>query len=294
MVSEVIDYLQVEADNWYVDATFGRGGHTRAILEQGGYVIAFDVDQEAIEYGRQAFAQDIQAQKLVLIRSNFSHLEAEINKFQSHQAEAAAITGILFDFGTSLDQIRAPHRGFSFDEPDAPLDMRMDQDLGVTASDLLTVLSVKQLIALFKDYGGEIHAKKIAQAIDKYRKPDRSRKIETVGQLVKIVTETVQRKSHLHPATKVFQALRIVVNDELNSIEQALPQALNILENQGRIITIAFHEGEDRLVKHQFKAWTETGQGQILTPKPIQPKPSEINNNPSARSAKLRAFCKQQ
>jgi 16S rRNA (cytosine1402-N4)-methyltransferase len=293
MLKEVVKYLHIKPDRWYIDTTFGRGGHTQAILEKGAKVIAFDVDEEAIEYGQEAFASDIATGNLKLVKANFSHLEAEVNKFQTDQAETTQFDGILFDFGTSLDQIRASHRGFSFDQLDQPLDMRMDQALGITASDLLTVLSVKQLTELFKEYGGEVQAKKIAQAIDQHRGKNRENKIETVGQLVEIIFQNKDRTSHLHPATKVFQALRIAVNDELVSIRLALPQAINILAPKGRIITIAFHQGEDAVVKQQFKEWEKNNQGKILTKKPETPMKNEIINNPAARSAKLRVFEKQ-
>lgn len=293
MLKEAIKYLQIKPSSWYVDTTFGRGGHTQEIIKTGGRVVAFDVDEEAIEYGHEVFASDIAAGKLRLVKANFSHLEAEVNKFQTDQAEATQVDGILFDLGTSLDQIRASHRGFSFDRPNQPLDMRMDQTLGITASDLLTVLSAKQLANLFHEYGGEVQAKKIAQAIDRYRGKSRENKIETVGQLVEIISQIKNQTSHLHPATKIFQALRIAVNDELISIQLALPQAMNILAPEGRIVTIAFHQGEDAIIKQQFKDWEKSNQGKILTKKPETPTKKEIINNPAARSAKLRVLKKQ-
>jgi 16S rRNA (cytosine1402-N4)-methyltransferase len=290
LLTEAVELLQVQPKTWYVDATFGRGGHTKAILDQQAQVLAFDVDQEAIDYAQVEFSAEIEKGQLVIIRTNFSNLETEVNNFQSHQAETAPIRGILFDFGTSLDQIRAPHRGFSFDHPDAPLDMRMDQSLGITAADLLTVLSVKQMTDLFRDYGGEPHAKKIAQAIDRHRGKTRSNRIETVGELLEVAFKDIPRKSHLHPATKVLQALRIAVNDELSSIEQVLPQALKVLDTGGRIVTIAFHQGEDSLVKHQFKYWQDQDKGSVITKKAVLPSEEEIEKNPRARSAKLRTF----
>lgn len=292
LLSTTLQMLEIKPEAWYVDATFGRGGHTQEILAKQGRVIAFDVDQEAIAYAQESFNQEIKDRRLILIKSNFANLGTELKNLQSRQAETIAIHGILFDFGTSLDQIRAPHRGFSFDHPDAPLDMRMDQELGITASDLLTVLSVKQLSALFKDYGGEEHAKKIAQAIDRYRGKTRSNRIETVGQLLDIAFKNEPRKSHLHPATKVLQALRIAVNDELSSIEQALPQAFKVLAENGRIVTIAFHQGEDVIVKNQFKEWEDQELGEILTKKPVTADEEELAKNPQSRSAKLRVFKK--
>lgn len=290
MTTEVLELLQVKPNHWYLDATFGRGGHTQAILHEQGKVVALDIDQEAIKFGQEQFAQEIAANNLILINSNFAQLEDSLTTSCHGQTETAFIHGIIFDLGTSLDQIKAPHRGFSFDHPQDPLDMRLDQSLGVTAADLLAVLSSKQLEELFRNYGGENKAKQIANAIDRYRKPEHEKKIETVGQLLTIIEQVKQRSSHLHPATKVFQALRIAVNSELDSLKQALPQALEVLANQGRVITIAFHQGEDVIVKQQFKEWEQAQLGKMITKKPLQPNNQEKTKNPSARSAKLRAF----
>ncbi len=292
LLEKTIDLLQVEPDAWYVDATFGRGGHTQTILDRQAKVMALDFDEEAVAYAQKSFAQEIEQGRLIIACANFSNLKTEIKNFQSNQAETDPILGVLFDFGTSLDQIKAPHRGFSFDYPEAKLDMRMDQSLGITASDLLTVLSVKQMTELFRNYGGEVHAKKIAQAIDDYRGKARTKRIETVGELLEVAFKDIPRTSHLHPATKVFQALRIAVNDELANIEKALPQALEILASDGRIVTIAFHQGEDAIVKHQFKQWQEEERGAVITKKPLTPAEEKVEQNPSARSAKLRCFVK--
>ncbi len=293
MLKEAIEALNISPKKWYLDATFGRGGHTREIINAGGNVIAFDQDLEAIEYGKDEFALEIEEKRLFLIHSNFDQLKNQLSQLRlEDQAETATISGVLFDFGTSQDQIRAPHRGFSFDHPDAPLDMRMDQELGVTAADLLSILSKKQLESLFAEFGGETRSNshKIASAIDKYRKPDRSKRVETVGELRNLIEKIVHRHSHLHPATKVFQALRIAVNSELDCIKEALPQALESLEAGGRIVTIAFHQGEDSIAKHTLNEWEENNLGKNLFDKPLKPSETEVNNNPSARSAKLRAF----
>lgn len=297
MLKEAVEALKVLPKKWYIDATFGRGGHTREILKNGGKVIAFDQDLEAIDYGKNEFAKEIENTELILIHSNFDQLKDQLSHLRlTGQAEITTLAGVLFDFGTSQDQIRAPHRGFSFDLPDAPLDMRMNQDLGVTAADLLTILSKKQLESLFAEFGGETrsNSSKIASAIDRYRKPDRSRRLETVGELRDLIEKIVHRHSHLHPATKVFQALRIAVNSELDCIKEALPQALECLEIGGRIVTIAFHQGEDSIVKHTLNEWEENGLGTNLFKKPLKPSEAEVINNPSARSAKLRAFEKRE
>ncbi len=292
MVDEVLAYLKPQADRHYIDATFGRGGHAQELLTAKAKVIAFDIDQEAIKFAQTHFADELKKQQLTIINCNFSQLESAVSSLNLDQAEIAPIHGILFDFGTSHDQIKAPHRGFSFDHLNDPLDMRMNQELGVTAADLLHALSTKQLEKLFRNFGGESKSRQIAKAIERYQGKEKSNKIETVGQLVKIVGQIKQRHSHLHPATKVFQALRIAVNSELDAIKQALPQALEILSPQGVIVTIAFHQGEDVIVKTLFRDWLKKGRGEILTPKPLQPSETEKTKNPASRSAKLRVFRK--
>jgi 16S rRNA (cytosine1402-N4)-methyltransferase len=205
-----------------------------------------------------------------------------------------AIHGILFDFGTTTQQLMAADRGLSFEHEEATLDMRLDDRLGVKAADLLKLLSVKQLTQVFSDLGGEEYAHRIARAIVELRKKDPNQ-LETVGSLLRIVERSKPRKSgHLHPATKVFQALRIAVNDELDNIQRALPQALDAVVPGGRIVTIAFHEGEDRLVKQAFALWEEEGKGVRITKKPLQPTEGETQRNPRSRSAKLRVFERKQ
>lgn len=286
MLQEAVKFLSVKPNHWYVDATFGRGGHTKAILNQGAKVVAFDFDAEAIKYGKQTCGKSIQTGKLILVQANFTQVKATITNLKK-KGIVDQVWGVLFDFGTSVDQLKSPTRGFSF-EVDAPLDMRMDQELGVTAADLLKVLNEKQLADIFFNYGGERKARQIAKAIKKAPKTP-----ETTFELTQIISQVKPYKTgKLHPATKVFQALRIAVNTELENIKQVLPEALELLEPEGRIVTISFHEGEDRLVKTAFKAWQTKGLGQILTKKPLTPTNVEQTKNPRARSAKLRAFRK--
>lgn len=284
MLQEAVEALQVKPQAWYVDATFGRGGHTREILHRGGNVVALDVDQDAIAYGHSTFASQITDGELILLRENFDHLASAIN----HLPIANQIQGILFDFGTSVDQLTDVQRGFSFDS-DAPLDMRMDNRLGVTAADLLNVLSEKQLTHLLIEYGGEHQARAIAKAIVRNR--EHGQPLTTTKSLADLVTAVKNHyRDKLHPATKVFQALRMAVNSEPDAITQVLPQAWQIVSPAGRIVTIAFHEGEDRPVKLIFKQWEEAGKGTSITDKPLTPSDQEVTINPRSRSAKLRIF----
>lgn len=282
-LDQAVELLNVKPNHWYVDATFGGGGHTRNILNKGGNVLAFDFDERAIEMGNEEFALEIANHKLVLVQENFANLEKTI---KARELEGK-IDGLIFDFGTSTDQLMSEERGFSFSGL-GELDMRMDKNLGVKAKDLLALLSEKQLTEVFSTYGGELEAKKIAKAIVAQRKAGRF--ISTNQDLVKLVEKNKSYRGKTHPATKVFQALRIVVNDELANIEQVLPQALQVVNQGGRIVTIGFHEGEDRQVKVAFRNWEEKGFGTIVTKKAIEPSEEEVQKNPRSRSAKLRAF----
>jgi len=288
MLTEAIHYLAVKPHEWYVDCTFGRGGHTREILKAGGQVIAFDVDQEAIEYGQTEFATEIKAGQLILIRDNFEHLETAIERLQQDKPNLE-ISGILFDFGTSTNQLMSEARGFSFNS-EALLDMRMDQRLGVTANDLLNVIPENQLAELFAIEGGEHEAKTIAKVIKRHQARAQGHMIWTAKELADLITNTKHEHGKLHAATKVFQALRIAVNQELDSIQTAVPQALHILKPQGRLVTIAFHEGEDRIVKQLFTKWEQQHKGVKILKHSSEPSETELATNPRARSAKLRVF----
>lgn len=279
MLLEAIDMLAIKPDHWYIDATFGRGGHTHALLQQHANVLAFDWDEAAINYGEETFASAIQNKQLILVRTNFTHLK-EVIKQQLGETQPQ---GVLFDFGTTSDQLRSKERGFSFDGS-GPLDMRMDSRLGVTAADLLAVLTEKELTKLFFELGGEPKARIIAKRI-KSSGPKTTAELSLLIQQVK-----GPRRSHLHPATQVFQALRIAVNSELEQIEQVLPVAWNILAPGGRIVTLCFHEGEDRPIKQFFQTLESKQQGRLLTKRPLTPTETELQRNPRSRSTKLRAI----
>lgn len=287
LLAEVLEGLRIEPNAWYIDATFGRGGHTRELLAAGAKVIAFDVDAAAIEFGQKEFAQEIASGNLILQRENFDHLAQIVEKL----GKTNHIAGILFDFGTSSDQLKDKHRGFSFDG-DAELDMRMDDRLGVKAKDLLAILPEKQLAQLFIDFGGEHEAYAVAKAIahDRHLKP-----IQTTADLTEIIERTKrERRSHLNQSTKVFQALRIAVNSELDVITAGLPQAYQVLQPGGRIAAISFHEGEDRIVKQTFREWEKAARGVNVQKDIITATAEELDSNPRARSAKLRIFEKKQ
>lgn len=282
MAHESIDALAIVAGQWYVDATFGRGGHTSAILSKGARVLGIDCDAEAISYGTRHFVQAIESSRLLLVRENFDHLQLIL---QDHLPDTQPF-GVFADFGVSSPQLDTKDRGFSFQE-DAPLDMRLDDRLGVKARDLVNALGKKELATMLFEVAQERHARTIAEAIlrARTRKP-----IETTKDLASIIERVVHRDGHLHPATKTFMALRIIVNDELGTIQRFLPQAITSLASRGRVVTIAFHEGEDRLVKRAFDEAHQQGLGTVLTKKPITPAEEELQQNPRSRSSKLRIF----
>lgn len=287
MLTEAIEALDIQPNQWYIDATFGHGGHTQAILDQGGRVLALDFDHAAIERGQDQFSTELDQDKLVLHRTNFDQLQTVLNQTNLNQP----IAGILFDFGTNLEQLTDLPRGLSFQAADEELDMRLDQRLGVKAKDLLAVMGQKQLQQVFSVFGGEREAKRISTQIVKLR--NEGQLITTVGELVELIEQTKRHHPHkIHPATKVFQALRIAVNDELGNIDRALPQALEILQPRGKIVTIAFHQGEDRAVKQYFKNWEENQRGQRTPKQVLIPSTAEKERNLKSRSAKMRIFTK--
>lgn len=284
LLRETIEALDVTPRKQFIDCTLGGGGHTLAILERGGSVLGIDTDEYAIGYVAERIKNlELRVKnQVILVKGNFRDLEklARENGFDKPN-------GILFDLGVSSYQFDTPERGFSFVK-DAALDMRMDRDLTVSAKDLVNGLTRHELTELFQKLGEERFARKIAEAIVKKRE---NGTIETTGELAKIIRHTVPGgKSGIHPATRVFQALRIAVNDELNSLREALPQAVELLPSNGRLAVISFHSLEDRIVKQAFTQFSSEGIGISLTKKPITPTDMELADNPRSRSAKLRVF----
>lgn len=285
LLQEAVDWLQVEPGRWYVDATVGGGGHSTEILKRGGRVLGIDQDREALAAAKEHLSRVCPDAPWQLVPGNFAQLAG-----LAAQAKVGPIFGVLFDLGVSGWQLGGHGRGFSF-QKDEILDMRMDPlTQQVTAKDLVAALSEKELYGIFTEFGGEELAWPIARRLVRAR--DRG-PIVTTGQLKDLVARVYarfgRRWGRLNPATKVFQALRMVVNSELENLQRGLAEAWQVLEQNGRIVVISFHEGEDRIVKNQLRQWRENGEGRILTPKPIVPKPGEIALNPRARSAKLRA-----
>ena len=287
LLKEVIGFLQVKKGKKYIDATLGGAGHTGEILSSGGRVLGIDVDQEALDYVKNTQELWIKNQELILAKGNFRNLDniARLNKFDK-------VSGILFDFGVSSFQIESGKRGFSFSKG-GPLDMRMDKDLSVTARDLINILPKGELYEIFTKLGEEHNARAISNSIVGAR---RINPIETTGDLSGIIQQAYGIKGEVTDFTRaklnkrVFQALRIAVNDELDSIKEALPKSLELLESGGRMAVISFHSLEDRIVKQSFAGFEKDDMGRIITKKPICPDLEEQKSNSRSRSAKLRVF----
>ena len=283
LLNEAVDLLNIKKGKWYIDATLGGGGHSFEILKRGGRVLGIDTDQEALDYVREEIKNQkskIKIDDFNLTKGNFKDID-EIAK----KTGIEKVQGIIYDLGVSSHQLDDWSRGFSF-QGEGLLDMRMDQDLGVKAADLINILTKGELIELFTKLGEEYFASRIAEGIVQARKIEH---ISTTLELSEIVRRNVPNfKSKINPATKVFQALRIAVNDEFNNLKESLPKAIKLLEPGGRMAVIAFHSLEDRIVKYQFREWEEAGIGKLVTKKPLIPSDEEIKNNKRSRSAKLR------
>ncbi|MBI2040278.1 16S rRNA (cytosine(1402)-N(4))-methyltransferase RsmH [Candidatus Microgenomates bacterium] len=298
LLREVIEALKVEAGGWYLDCTLGDGGHSIEILKKGGNVIGLDVDPQALARARVRLGKLGGLGRFILLRGNFRELKNLLGKPHVAKAmwgkqtepEGLRFEGVLFDLGVSSLQLETPERGFSFSKIGL-LDMRMDPTLGVRALDLIKAGGRKELDELFKNLGEEKYSRAISDAVVRAREVGG---IKTTGDLAELVMNVYRRAGvrtwRIHPATKVFQALRIAVNDELNGLKEGLNQVIDLIENNGHILVISYHSLEDRIVKNTFRKWENEGFGQVLTKKPTTPSDEEVTNNPRSRSAKMRVF----
>ncbi len=282
LLNEGINALNVAKGRKYIDATLGGGGHTEELLNRGGVVLGIDQDDEALSFVKAR----LDSKNLILAKGNFRNIDTVA---RAHGFEK--VWGILFDLGISSHQIDTPERGFSYILP-GPLDMRMDKDLTVKASDLVNALGKSELIELFKNFGEETNANRVSDLIIKRRKiaPFKTTDDLTLTLATAYGFKTVNDFARATSGKRVFQALRIAVNDELGSLKEALPKALDLLENEGRIAIITFHSLEDRIVKRAFLEFQAKKLGKILTDKPILPTQEEIKENGRSKSAKLRIF----
>ena len=295
MVKEVVEALNIRPDGTYVDATFGRGGHTRAILEclgPAGRVLAIDLDPDACRYGHEVFANE---PRMLLVQARFSDLAEIIEREGLRQR----ITGMVFDLGVSSPQLDHASRGFSF-QKQGPLDMRMDFSTGETVADWLSAVEEAELVRVLRELGEERYAKRIARAVVGARGHV---PLTTTTELAALISQCVPTaEPGKHPATRTFQALRIKVNGELDELDVILSQIESLLSVNGRLVVISFHSLEDRRVKHFFRRCARGDQyppdlpitrDQIrptlrLVGKLLRPTREEVDLNPRARSAVMR------
>ncbi|HEX4647220.1 MAG TPA: 16S rRNA (cytosine(1402)-N(4))-methyltransferase RsmH [Steroidobacteraceae bacterium] len=295
LAAEALAGLAVEADGYYVDATFGRGGHTALLLQalgQEGRVLALDRDPQAIAAGRQRFSDEV---RLTLVHASF----AELGALVPVQAHGRDCRGVLFDLGVSSPQLEDPQRGFSF-RADGPLDMRMDPTRGEPVSAWIARAGVDEIRQVIATYGQERFARRVAQAIVSAR---RAHALDSTRELAALVAAAVRtREPGKHPATRTFQALRMLINDELGQLEHGLAGALERLSPGGRLAVITFHSLEDRAVKRFMQRESQVDPALKSLPRlppsarprlkligrKTRPSPGEVQKNPRARSALLR------
>ena len=285
MINEVISYLNLKKKKNYLDCTFGQGGYSKKILEQSDCnVFALDRDMESLKFAK--VLKKNYGARFNFEKEKFSNLESVLFK-----KKVNSFDGVVIDLGISNTQLKNPKRGFSFSH-DGPLDMRMDQEkTDLTAEIIINEFSEKELGDIFFYYGEERNSRKIANSIVEFRK---KKKIDSTKMLSDII-QKINKYKFKHPATRVFQALRIVVNEELNELEEALKISLEILTKNSRIVIVAFHSLEDKIIKNFFKKngyknFNDDKKNvfRIITKKPITPSSEEIKINPRSKSAKLR------
>ena len=276
MVDEIISYLAPEKLKTYVDCTFGQGGYSKKILEKTNCnIIAIDRDKDAIEHAK--LLKKKYPKNFIFCVDNFSRLDQVLKK-----NDIKKIDGLIFDLGISNTQLNNPTRGFSFSN-NGPLDMRMDiENLDLTAQKIINEFDQHNLSDIFYYYGEEKNSRQIARKIIEFRK---KKEISTTFELVELIKKVNSYKKK-HPATRVFQALRIFINDELNELDITLKKSLLFLKKNGKIITVAFHSLEDKVIKNFFSRNKDLLK--ILTKKPITPNEKEVRINPRSRSARMR------
>lgn len=303
LLREVLDYLNVEklahskGRGRIIDATFGFGGHSLEFIKRGIEVLGIELDEEVLEIARKRIEkaffdkhqevktcpipEDKLRESYILVCGNFKDIDEIAKRYGFNEVDA-----ILFDLGVTTGQLISPTRGFSFSNPSAPLDMRIDKKgQGVTAADLLNSLDERNLVKLFSAVLSRGQSIILARKVIRMRS---QRKFEKVSDFLEVVGW--EKTGRLHPATKAFLALRIAVNSELENLREALPKAFGLLKIGGRMAVISFHSGEERLVKRFFKDLEIQKCGLTLSKKPIVPSESEIRLNPKSRSAKMRVI----
>ena len=293
MLNEAVDALECQDGKVYVDCTLGGGGHSELILQRiqpSGRLIAFDIDDEAIEHSKERLKN---YKNLTILKSSYTNIKHELEKLGIEKITG----GVIIDLGASYHQLTKQERGFSFMK-DAPLDMRFDMDSDFSAYDVVNMYKEDDLVRIFSEYGEERFSKRIAKKIVEVR---RQKPVKTTCELAEIIlSATPKVKSSIHPATRVFQAIRIEVNHELQNVKNVLHDILDLVDIGGIISVISFHSLEDRIVKQFFKfesqkcrcnnliCTCEPPKIELVNKKPITASGKEIKENPPSRSAKLR------
>lgn len=295
MKNEAVDALECKDGLVYVDCTLGGGGHSELILKRispDGKLISFDVDDDAICAATERLKD---YKNLTIVKSSYTNIKKVLHELGIEKING----GVLFDLGASYHQFNKAERGFSFSKP-APLDMRFNQDADFSAYDVVNTYSEEELVKIFSEYGEERFSKRIAKAIVEQRK---IKKLETTTELAELITASTPKvKSTIHPATRVFQAIRIEVNHELQNVKNTLNDVLDLLDIGAIISVISFHSLEDRIVKHLFKYHSQRchceknqmictcppPKLELVNKKPLMATEEEISENPPSRSAKLR------
>lgn len=285
LLREVLNYLRIKKGEKYIDATVGFGGHGWEIVQGGGHLLGIDCDTESIDLLRQKWeGKSGKLKKEIgswrLEKGNFADLGKIAKKHNFTE-----VAGILLDLGLSSWQIEKSGRGLSFWR-DEPLDMRLNRDKGITAADILNHSTRQTLYEIFSKFGEEQHSGRIVQAVLS------ARPIVTTSQLRRVVERAIRgsRKAKIKRVARIFQALRIATNDELENLSLALPHAWDLLQPEGRLLVISFHSLEDRTVKRFFKECVRNQEGKVLTKRPVRPRREEIERNKRAMPAKMRVL----
>jgi len=282
LLAEVIEQLVPRPGKVILDGTAGGGGHAIALLDRlkpGGRLILLDRDQEALE---RLMARIGRPADVRYFHANFRDFDEALA-----QAGEERIDGILLDLGVSSLQLADPQRGFSFDQP-GPLDMRLDRGDRLTAEEVVNQWPAARLVDIFTRYGDQPFARRIAAAIVRARQAGPIRRTDELAEIVRAALPPAARHGRIHPATRVFQAIRIAVNAELQSIEEFFDKVFDHLKPGGRVVVIAFHSGEDRIVKVRLRQAVAAGRARLPVAKPITPTPAEVEANPRSRSARMR------
>lgn len=285
LLHEVIEGLALKPGLVVCDGTGGYGGHSKSIAEKitpGGTLLIMDQDPQAVSHLKQTFANA--SIRVIIEKANFRHTK---NILQKHNL--STVDRALLDLGISSTQLDTPERGFSFLQS-GPLDMRMDTEAVITLKNILSSRSERELTEIIRQYGEERFAGRIARAIKTNYDANTIHTTEDLARVIQEVVPGFYRHGRIHPATRTFQALRIIVNQELESLQKYLQDLPSFLKPQGRALIISFHSLEDRMVKHSFRQYKSADLGSILTKKPIEASEEEVAQNSRARSAKLRIF----